>query len=293
MNKLQCELCGSVEIIKTEENLFKCKSCGCNYTLEQARYLVSGKVTAVQPDFSIRAGMLEKYNGESVTADIPTSVTIIGDDAFSDCPGLLNVAIPSTVYKIGNNAFSGCLGLKNITLPDSISSFGYGSFRNCSKLSSVDIPKNTTVLTSHLFENCTSLKSVTLHSEITKIESYAFSGCTELEEIILPRNVAEIDAFAFSGCIKLKKIYIPGSVDVFGNDVFRNCDELKEIECLSPAVLPYLVRKYSPAVDINNYMLNNLCRHCGGSFKGIFAKKCRICDTQKDYKVKKGKIVLK
>ena len=293
MNKLQCELCGSVEIVKTEENLFKCKACGCSYTLEQARYLVSGKVTAVQPDFNIRAGMLEKYNGESVNADIPTSVTIIGDDAFASCPGLTNVSIPSTVYRVGNNAFSGCSGLINVSLPDSISEFGYGSFRNCTKLVTVDIPHNTTVISSHLFENCTSLKSVTLHNKITKIEGYAFSGCQALEEIIIPDGVTEIADYAFNGCTNLRKIHIPDSVSVFGHNVFRNCDEVTEITCHSSAALPYLVSSYSPQIDINGFMENNLCRHCGGSFKGLFSKKCRICETPKDYRIKKGRIILK
>ncbi len=293
MNKLQCELCGSVEIIKTEDNLFKCKACGCSYTLEQARFLVSGKITAVQPDFSIRAGLLEKYNGESVTADIPTSVTIIGDDAFSDCPGLQNVSIPSTVFKIGNNAFSGCSGLKNLELPDSIKSFGYGSFRNCEQLISVEVPTGTSVLTPHIFENCSSLKYVSLHNGITKIESYAFNGCSELEEIFIPESVTEIGSYAFSGCVNLKKIYIPEAVSVFGTDVFRGCRNVEEIVCLSGDVLPILVNDYSPSVDINGYISNGLCRHCGGAFKGIFKKRCRSCQSEKDYKIKKGKIIMK
>jgi len=44
MKKLQCELCGSIEIIKTDNDLFQCQMCGCKYTLEQAKSLISGVV---------------------------------------------------------------------------------------------------------------------------------------------------------------------------------------------------------------------------------------------------------
>ena len=32
-----------------------------------------------------------------------------------------------------------------------------------------------------------------------------------------------------------------------------------------------------------NRKAKNLCQHCGGSFKGIFIKKCRQCNKRKDY----------
>jgi hypothetical protein len=28
----------------------------------------------------------------------------------------------------------------------------------------------------------------------------------------------------------------------------------------------------------------NLCQHCGGSFTGLFSKKCSVCGKAKDYK---------
>lgn len=293
MNKLQCELCASVDIVKTEDNLFKCTACGCCYTLEQARYLVSGKVTAVQPDFMIRAGMLEKYNGEAINAQIPPSVTIIGTDAFSGCPGLKSVTIPSGVYAIGDNSFSGCSGLTSVLLPDTVKSMGYGAFRGCSQLTEFTLPKKTEIISSHLFENCTSLKKITLHNGLRVIESYAFNGCTALEEIILPDGVTQIDSRAFAGCKSLNRIYIPESVTAFGSAVFHDCKNVSEIICLSSEALPKMTEYFSPDTDINGYMENTLCRHCGGSFKGLFTRRCRICGKEKDYIIKKGKISLK
>lgn len=47
MAKMKCEICGSEEIVK-ENELFVCKGCGCQYTLEQARKLVGTQPSAEQ-----------------------------------------------------------------------------------------------------------------------------------------------------------------------------------------------------------------------------------------------------
>lgn len=292
MNKIQCELCGSLDIIKTDDNFFRCSACGCNYTLEQARFLIGGKFTTVQPDFRIRAGRLEEYNGESTAADLPSTVTIIGNEVFSDCPGLLSVSIPDSCYDIGMNAFAGCTGLKTITIPDSVRSIGYGAFRNCTNLESVDISESLTEITGHLFENCSKLKRIKLPDSLTKIGAYAFNGCEELQQIILPEGVCEIGSYAFNNCKALTKIFIPESVVSVGKNAFRGCENVEEIICLSENTLPCFVAEFSPRIDINRFMEKGLCRHCGGNFKGLLRKHCSLCGKDKDYKIKKGKIII-
>ena len=32
-----------------------------------------------------------------------------------------------------------------------------------------------------------------------------------------------------------------------------------------------------------SYRRNNLCQYCGGKFKGLFSKQCRVCGKKKDY----------
>ena len=44
LKKMQCELCGSVDIMKVAPDVFQCQHCGCKYTLEQAKTLISGTV---------------------------------------------------------------------------------------------------------------------------------------------------------------------------------------------------------------------------------------------------------
>lgn len=40
MKKLQCELCNSIDIVKIENDMFQCQSCGCKYTEQQAKALL-------------------------------------------------------------------------------------------------------------------------------------------------------------------------------------------------------------------------------------------------------------
>ena len=47
MQKLQCELCGSVDIVRTNDGCFQCQHCGCKYTLEQAKAMLGTVETTI------------------------------------------------------------------------------------------------------------------------------------------------------------------------------------------------------------------------------------------------------
>lgn len=47
MNKMQCEVCGGNNLIKTDDNVFECQSCGCKYTLEQAKKMINVQVDGI------------------------------------------------------------------------------------------------------------------------------------------------------------------------------------------------------------------------------------------------------
>ena len=48
MQKMQCELCDSIDIVKEDTGLYRCQHCGCQYTQEQARAMISGVVELVK-----------------------------------------------------------------------------------------------------------------------------------------------------------------------------------------------------------------------------------------------------
>lgn len=47
MQKLQCELCGSVDILRTDDGFFQCQHCGCKYTSKQAKALLGTVETTI------------------------------------------------------------------------------------------------------------------------------------------------------------------------------------------------------------------------------------------------------
>ena len=91
---------------------------------------------------------------------IPSSVTSIGDCAFSGCDSLRELAIPSSVTSIGNIAFGGCSSLRELVIPSSVTSIGKYAFGDCSSLQELAIPSSITSIGNSAFRGCSSLRSI-------------------------------------------------------------------------------------------------------------------------------------
>ena len=160
---------------------------------------------------------------------IPSSVTSIGDHAFSGCDSLSEIVIPSSVTSIGKGAFSGCDSLSEIVIPSSVTNIGDSAFSGCDSLSEIVIPSSVTNIGDSAFSCCHSLSEIVIPSSVTSIGDGAFWGCRSLSEIVIPSSVTSIGDSAFSGCSSLSKIVIPSSVTSIGDYAFSGCDSLSEI----------------------------------------------------------------
>ena len=160
---------------------------------------------------------------------IPSSVTRIGDSVFWYCRTLSDIVIPSSVTRIGDSAFFYCSSLSNIVIPSSVTSIGDSAFFYCSSLSEVVIPSSVTSIGNSAFSNCSSLSEVVIPSSVTSIGDSAFSNCSSLSEVVIPSSVTSIGVGAFSNCDSLSKIVIPSSVTRIGNYAFLNCRSLSDI----------------------------------------------------------------
>ena len=129
---------------------------------------------------------------------IGNNVTSIGDYAFFDCTGLINVIIEDgwKFLNLGSNVFYGC-PISKLYLGRSLSSYS--------------------------FRDIETLTDVTIGNSVTSIGDSAFSGCTGLSEISIPGSVTSIGDRAFSGCTGLTEISIPGSVKSIGDYAFQDC----------------------------------------------------------------------
>ena len=254
MQRLQCDLCGSVDIIKTDEDVYQCQYCGCKYTLEVAkRMLFGGQVTTKAVDFEITGGTLVKYNGEAAEAVIPDNVTVVGRVAFKDLKGLKSVTFPAGLTEIAEYAFYGCTGLTELRLPEGLKTIGYGAFGHCTGLTEVRFPAG-----------------------LQEIGQRAFPGCTGLTELHLPEGLNTIGDDAFSGCTGLKEVYIPDGVQSDFHWAFYPC----------PAKISTSVTRKKEAEELRlKRRAQGLCQHCGAAFNGVFRKVCSnpACGRPKDY----------
>ena len=180
-------------------------------------------------DFIICDEVLIKYIGRDKKVVIPDNVTMIGDEAFSECRWITEIIIPKHVTTIGNRAFFECGNLTSITLPDSITSIGINAFCWCSSLTSITIPDGITAINEFLFCQCSSLSSITLPNSITSIEEHAFCWCSSLTSITLPDSLTSIGVKAFAHCSNLTSIILPDSVTSIGVNAFCWCSSLTSI----------------------------------------------------------------
>ena len=205
--------------------------------------------------------LVEYPGGLAGPYTIPSSVTDIGDFAFSDCSALTGVSIPNSVNSIGDNAFSGCSGLTSVTIPSSVNSIGNSAFSGFSGLKEISVAsgnafysslngvlfdKNQSLLIQYpgglsgtysipgsvssigdgAFESCWNLTSVTIPSSVISIGDGAFSGCSGLTSVTIPGRVTSIGDSAFFACSDLTSVTIPNSVTSIGEDAFGYCTML-------------------------------------------------------------------
>jgi hypothetical protein len=156
---------------------------------------------------------------------IPSSVTSIGNDAFSGCTSLTSITIPNSVFSIGDWAFSYCSSLTSITIGNSVTSIGGAAFAFCMNLTRVTIPDSVTALKSAdyyssrigSFSLCTSLTNVTIGDSVTSIGDAAFSGCTNLTGVYFKGSAPGLGRYVFGdpnswpGQDPVTVYYLPGT----------------------------------------------------------------------------------
>jgi len=138
--------------------------------------------------------LLRGFSG-STYAVIPYGVTHIDRNSGLREKGLTSVKIPSSVTVIGDNAFIENL-LTSVTIPDSVTSIGNNTFRE-NRLTSVFIGNSVTSIASYAFCK-NNLTSITIPDSVTSIGNCAFRDNYNLRSITIGANVSLSDFFTYS-----------------------------------------------------------------------------------------------
>ncbi len=120
-----------------------------------------------------------------------------------DMPNLTELSIPSSVTKIGNRAFSNCPSLKDITWSDNLNSIGSNAFYRCSSITDIKFPDSLKTIGSNAFSNCEALQNISFGSSIEKIGSQCFYGCPNIKQITLTATTppSATNAFSRNTCV--------------------------------------------------------------------------------------------
>lgn len=187
--------------------------------------------------FTIKKGVLTKYNGSKTNVKIPKNVTKIGKKAFYKCNKIKQVTIPNGVTCIEKDAFYGCSKLQKVNLPNSLTTIQMGAFSHCKSLKSITIPKRVKNIGSFAFSHCKGLHKVKVSRGVKKIGEFAFAHCASLKRINLPTGLTHLDRCTFYNCKNLTTIHIPTTVTTFGSNVFDSTKWLLEQRRSSPFVI--------------------------------------------------------
>ncbi len=159
------------------------------------------------------------------------AVISVGDNAFSNCPGLTSVSIPASVTGIGSQVLGGCTGLTSIIVDTA--NTHYDSRDNCNAIIQTEL--------NVLIQGC---NTTVIPNTVASIGNEAFYGFNGLTSISIPNSVTSIGYDAFYGCSSLTSVNYTGTIAQWCNIFFY-----------TPSSNPIY---YSHSLCINNTPITNL-----------------------------------
>ncbi len=254
------------------------------------------------------------YSNKFKTIELPSSITTIGQSAFSsndvlEAVGVVDGAEHYSLKSVKSMAFYNCTSLKTVALPfGEINTLGMWSFGGCKSLetiSSVGSGNNYVVgsqenglISGSLFKTisttsegveivsyevvlvpstCSGVLDLSENTKITSVGPQSFT-LTSIEEIILPNSVKEIGDSAFAGLESLNKVTFGNGLTKIGTEAFNKC-QLSSIE-LPDTINTIVTKAFSnnPSLTYVEIKGGSFILP-GGTFTGSPVKNITVSDT--------------
>jgi hypothetical protein len=165
---------------------------------------------------------------------IPSNVTVLMNYAFVSCTGLTTLDIPASVSKIPYALCAFCTSLQSVNIPEGIDTIGDIAFTNCHELTNLNLPSTLKYIGMMAFWQCSGMQTVYFPPNLTTILNQAFKGCSSLTEVNLSASLTSVTTATFYGCSGLQKVTIPASVTSIQNQAFYNDSSLMEVHANKP-----------------------------------------------------------
>ena len=171
------------------------------------------------------------------TVRLPSTLRVIGRNAFRGCRYLRGIALPEGLERIGQTAFADS-GLRSLACPGSLRTVGQGAFYMCRGLVAVALNEGLEVLdTGEAGENglmrygvfqCCAVESLRLPSTLKGVWRGAFAWGDNPKRVEFAEGTESLgDGFAglFSGS-GVREVVLPGTLREVSSRVFEGCQGL-------------------------------------------------------------------
>ena len=134
--------CASLTSIIVEEgNSVYDSREGCNAIIETVTNTLIAPCKSTIIPLSVTEIRRNAFSYTSLTSiEIPSSVKMIGWDAFLNCTSLTSVSINGKIKKIDRGTFRGCTALESITLPTGVNKIEWDAFEGCTSIKVINVP---------------------------------------------------------------------------------------------------------------------------------------------------------
>lgn len=195
------------------------------------------------PDRALRFGG-DTPNTSLKAVRLPLSMKTIGYAAFTNCRALTSIDTEN-VEIIGEWAFEQCRGLVEVKLHDGLKEIRRQAFWFCTLLKSeffpyedayIDraaLPNALQTLGAGVFTDCKNMESINMQrTQVKNILRNTYSGCSGITTFYYPNVVETIGEFAFSGCSALVGSFFPASLTSIETNAFHLCTKMSQVYCL-------------------------------------------------------------